>query len=72
MSALLRAELLKLRSTRTSIGLGIAVLLVSLVPTILLEHHQTLVLHFLVGRKTLPASGAFAPPPDGRALTGGP
>ena len=36
MIALLRAEFLKLRSTRTSIGLGIAVLLVSLVPTILL------------------------------------
>jgi hypothetical protein len=36
MISLLRAELLKLRSTRTSLGLGIAVLLVSVVPTSLL------------------------------------
>jgi len=34
--SLLRAEFLKLRSTRTSLGLGIAVLLVSVVPTVLL------------------------------------
>ena len=34
--SLLKAEFLKLRSTRTSLGLGIAVLLVSIVPTVLL------------------------------------
>ena len=36
MISLLKAEFLKLRSTRTSLGLGIAVLLVSVVPTVLL------------------------------------
>ena len=36
MIALLGAEFLKLRSTRTSVGLGIAVLLVSIVTTVLL------------------------------------
>ena len=36
MSALLRAELLKLRSTRTALGMGIAAALVTVLPAILL------------------------------------
>ena len=36
MSALLRAEFLKLRSTRTALGMGIAAALVTILPAVLL------------------------------------